>query len=111
MNNQGGIITNPALGPSLQGLSGTDFLGKLIPNGIAIGFIIGVIFFVMYFLWGGIDWIMSGGDKQKLESSRDKITHAITGLIILFALYAILRVMERVLGINILELNIGELAI
>lgn len=47
-----------------------------------------LVFF--YLIWGGIEWITSGGDKGKTEKARDKITAAVIGLIVLAASWAIL---------------------
>lgn len=49
-----------------------------------------LVFF--YLIWGGIEWITSGGDKGKTEKARDKITASVVGLIILAASYAILTI-------------------
>jgi len=46
---------------------------------IAAGFIAGV-----YMLLGAFDWIMSGGEKEKLQKAQQKIINAIIGLLIVF---------------------------
>ena len=53
---------------------------------------IGLLLVFMYLIWGGIDWITSGGDKGKTEGARNKITAAVIGLIVLAAAYAILQI-------------------
>ena len=53
---------------------------------------IGLLLVFMYLIWGGIDWITSGGDKGKTEGARNKITAAVIGLIVLAAAYAILTI-------------------
>ena len=47
------------------------------------------IAFLLYLLWGGLDWILSGGEKEKIEKARLKITHAVIGLIIVVISYTI----------------------
>lgn len=110
-----GTISNPALGPTLQGyqqsIGGTAFFSSFVPKAVTIGFIIGSVIFLFMIVMGAIEWISSGGDKQKLESARGRITNAIIGLVILFALYAIIRVIQQFFGISILNLNFGPLAI
>ncbi|MCB9801833.1 MAG: hypothetical protein H6774_01970 [Pseudomonadales bacterium] len=54
----------------------------------------------VYLIWGGIEWITSGGDKGKTESARNKITAAIIGLIILAASYALLRIALEFIGVD-----------
>ena len=72
--------------------------GVLIANLISIAFIIAVILVFFYLIWGGIEWITSGGDKGKTESARNKITAAVIGLIVLAASYAILTLVLNLLG-------------
>lgn len=52
----------------------------------------------LYLIWGGIDWITSGGDKGKTEQARQKIVAAVIGLIIVAASYAILTLVLNFLG-------------
>lgn len=52
----------------------------------------------LYLIWGGIDWITSGGDKGKTEQARQKIVAAVIGLIIVAASYAILTLALNFLG-------------
>lgn len=110
-----GVIGNPALGPGLQGFLGTPgatgFFAAVIPAAIGIAFVIGTLIFFAMLILGAIAWISSGGDKQKLEEARGRITNALIGLILLFASYAIIRLIETFFGIHILTLDITSLAI
>lgn len=63
---------------------------------VAIAFVALLVFF--YLIWGGIDWITSGGDKGKTEQARSKILAAVIGLIIVAASYAIVQLLVRFLG-------------
>lgn len=107
-------IQNPIFGPGLQGVysSGpTGFLSIFIPNFIGLVFVIGVLIFFFMFIWGAIQWISSGGDKQGLEAARGRITSAVIGIVILLAAFAILNIVETFFGINILTIDIGPLVI
>lgn len=90
-------ITNPVLNqnPANQGLS---FFQRFIPNALTMGLIIGSVIFVWMLVWGAIDWISSGGDKAKLESARNKVTNAIIGVVVLFALYAVANLVSTFFG-------------
>lgn len=105
-----GEIGNPAIG-NLQNLSGEGFFQKFVPSAIGVGFVIGVLVFFLTFIIGAIQWIASGGDKQALEGARGKITNALIGLLILFATFAIVKVIEKFFGISILAIDIGPLKI
>lgn len=104
-------ITNPALGPSLQSMSGVGFFQDLLPRMVGLAFLVGVLVFFFIMILGAIQWITSGGDKTGLESARGKITNAIVGVVILFSLFALLKIIEDFFGINILALDIGPLMI
>ncbi len=103
-------ITNPVLG-NLGNMSGLNFFQKLIPSLISLALIGGVLIFFFILVSGAIQWISSGGDKQSLESARGKITNAIVGIVILFATFAIIRLLEHFFGISILTLDISKLVI
>jgi hypothetical protein len=105
------VIKNPVLNPSLQGKSGVEFFNDLLPRVVGLSFIIGVVIFLFIMLLGGIQWISSGGDKTALEGARGKITNAVIGIIILFSLFAILKIVEDFFGINILTVDLGPLVI
>ena len=78
---------------------------------IGLAFLVGVLVFFFIMILGAIQWITSGGDKAGLESARGKITSAIVGVVILFSLFALLKIIEDFFGINILVLDIGPLMI
>lgn len=51
--------------------------------------VVGGLAFLLYTVWGGIEWMMSGGDKGKIEEARHKITNSLIGLALLVASFAI----------------------
>jgi hypothetical protein len=104
------MIKNPVLG-TLGNMSGESFFQKIVPAAITLAFIIGALIFFFMLIVGAIKWISSSGDKQALESARGTITSALIGIIILFATFAIIRLIEHFFGIKILTLDIGSLVI
>lgn len=55
-------------------------IGTLVVNMVNAALIAASIASLVYLIWGGIDWITSGGDKTKYEEARNKITYALFGL-------------------------------
>lgn len=102
-------ITNPWLPPSLTSLSGIEFLGRLISLVITLGFIVGGITFIFMLLTGALSIMTSGGDKGKAEQARARITTAAIGLVLLFAIFAVLNLIETIFGINLLLIDIPSL--
>lgn len=80
--------------PSL--ISALVVLVLVIAGLVAFGFLV----------FGGIMWITSGGDKAKTESARNTITAALVGLLIVFAAWAIIQLVQAFFGVSILSLNI-----
>ena len=103
-------LVNPALG-DLGEQSGISFLQKLLTTAITLFFVVGVIAFFFMFLMGAIQWITSGGDKASLEGAKGRITSALIGLVILFSVFAIVKLIERFFGVNILTLDIMGLSL
>lgn len=70
-----------------------------------IGFAIQILFIVaglvafVYLLLGGIKWITSGGDKGQVESARNQIIQALIGLVVVFAAWGLIVLVEKLLGI------------
>jgi len=55
---------------------------------------------------GGIKWVTSGGDKEKTAGAQQTLTAALVGLVIVFASWAIIKLIETFFGIEILTLAI-----
>jgi hypothetical protein len=98
---------------NIQPAQGTDFakLGGLTLPSIISGLIRGalvvaaIIFFFILVI-GGIKWIASGGDKAATEGARNQITAALVGLVIVFAAWAIVALINTFFGVNIFSLTI-----
>ncbi|MEN9327486.1 MAG: hypothetical protein RI947_294 [Candidatus Parcubacteria bacterium] len=58
-----------------------------------------VILFLI-FIWGGYDFMMSGGDPARIKSARAKITAGIIGFILLIAAYVIVRLISYIFGLG-----------
>jgi hypothetical protein len=77
-------------------------VGKLISAGVGVLLILAALLAFFYLILGGISWITSGGDKAAMETARNKITHAIVGLIIVGAAWAVMILIQNFLGIQII---------
>ena len=75
-------------------------IGGLISSLLNLVMLIAALLVFAYLIWGGIEWITSGGDKGQTEKARNKITAAIVGLIVLAASYAILQLALNLLGFS-----------
>ncbi len=77
-------------------------VGQLVSALVGTLLIIAALLAFFYLILGGIQWITSGGDKAGMEAARNKITHAIVGLIIVGAAWAIMILVQNFLGVSII---------
>lgn len=84
-------------------------LGIAIKNVVNAMLVIAAVIAFAYLIMGGIQWITSGGDKGAMETARNKITHAIVGLIIVASAYAVMTLVSSFLGLDIKNLEIGTI--
>ncbi|HUC94595.1 MAG TPA: pilin [Candidatus Saccharimonadales bacterium] len=104
-------ISNPIFPTqNTSAAAGVSFLQSAIPYAIEWGFIIGAVVFFFMLLIGAIKWISSGGDKQKVEDAKGTLTNAFIGLVILFAVFAILGLLDIFFNINLLKFTIPTLS-
>lgn len=68
---------------------------KFIQNGISLLLIAALILSFIFILLSGIKWIMSGGDKAKIDSARKTLTYAIIGLILALCSIAIVNLVGK----------------
>ena len=77
-------------------------VGQLISAVVGTLLIVAALLAFLYLILGGIKWITAGGDKTGMEEARNKITHAIVGLIIVGAAWAIMTLVQNFLGVSII---------
>lgn len=78
--------------PAAMNVGGDDpvtGLGKFIAFGIRIFILVAGMFLLLYLLWGAFDWITSGGDKEKIEKAKNKITNALIGMGLIFVVLVV----------------------
>lgn len=81
----------------------------LIGRAIYAIFILAAVIALFFLIWGGIKWILSGGDKGKVEAARGTIIAAIVGLIIVFLAFFIIQFVLGLFGLNLNSLTIPNL--
>jgi uncharacterized membrane protein len=96
------MIKNPVL-PEYK-------IGTLIGGLISWGIIIAVIMTFIYLVWGGIQWISSGGDKAGIQQARERITSALIGLALVVAAWALMQIISRFLGFSFPNIKLPTLS-
>lgn len=104
--NLGPINKDTGLGPFAaftSFLSATALFEKIFSNIVGFLTIAGSLWFIVQFILGAYSWMTAGGDKAALKTAQDKITRAVTGLVILVAAYALISVIGSLVGLDILN--------
>ena len=95
-------ITNPAI-PSVYSANPGGGFAILISSIWRALILVGGIALLLMFAMGGIQWLMAGDDKNKVENARNRITHAIIGISILAVSVAVMLIVQEVLQVDILN--------
>ena len=94
-NTFGTIKPPPEVAPLGVGAEG---INSLLNNLIGLFFAAGGIAFIIMFVWGAVQMILSGGDKEAISKARSKITWAITGVVLMSLSYFIFQLLEAITG-------------
>lgn len=79
---------------------GSFSLDKLLSVGITALFTFAIVLTLFFLIYGGISYITSGGDKQKVANARQKLTYTVVGLIIVFLAFFIVNFIGSLFGIT-----------
>lgn len=79
---------------------GQEDLGKLINFLLPYLFGISGLILLLYLLWGGFSLMTSQGDAKGVEAAKTKITHAITGFVIIFIAYWLVQFLGLITGVG-----------
>ncbi len=97
----------PICNPLLKNCNNvTDPLGytnNVLQSAFSILFVIGIINFIWNFMMGAYSLISQGGEKEKVETAKHKFTNAFLGLVLMFVIFAILKLVGYITGIKGLD--------
>jgi len=96
-------LENPVIDKALRNESGINFFNRVVPFFFQWLIVIGVGFFVVQFLLGGFKWINSQGKSDKVEEAQKQLTNALIGILILFSVFAIVKIIGIAFGLNNLQ--------
>lgn len=98
-----GAVDTIQVNPGEQGIAPGTSLHTLFGNAIKIIFVVAALAVLIMLIWGAFQWIVSGGDKEKVQHARDRITNALIGLAVLALAFFIARVVGSIVNINLFE--------
>jgi len=98
------MITNPLLNNGqLQASDPTTYTNNVIQTIFSLLLIVAVVYFIFNIIMASIKFIGSNGDQKKVETAKTQITYTFIGLLIVFCLFAVLKLIGVVTGLTGLE--------
>lgn len=95
-------VTTPSKASLLGDIEQIRLL-DIVNKGIAYAIIIAGFLSVVFIFIGGISFILSGGQEEKIKNAVSTIRNAIIGLIITILAVIIVNTVGRVVGLNVIE--------
>jgi len=71
-------------------------LNKILSTGVTLAMIAAVIICIVFIIIGGFTWIMSEGDKQKLDQAHKRVAFALIGLVVVFLAFWIINIIYSI---------------
>jgi hypothetical protein len=96
-------IYNPVISPSIGRGEGADIIARLIANFLKITFSVAGLVLLAMLLWGGIQWMTAGEDKEKMAKAQGRITSTLIGFVIFMSVFAIINFIAPALGLGFLQ--------
>ncbi|HBP51112.1 MAG: hypothetical protein US68_C0004G0027 [Candidatus Shapirobacteria bacterium GW2011_GWE1_38_10] len=98
------MIFNPLLKNGLQQVEDpTTYTNNVIQTVFSIFFLVASVYFIWHFIMAGYHLISTEGDPKKLTVAKDQITFALIGIVVIFGVFAVLKLVGTVLGVTGLE--------
>lgn len=105
MTNPEGVAgTDPTFGGAAQVQSNLNFeLMDLVQMGIVYAFIVAAALSAVFIFIGGVSFILSGGNEEKIKSAVNTIRYAIIGLIVTILSFTFVMIIGRMFGLNLMD--------
>jgi len=84
-------------------IDGNISFSEIANFSVAIVLVIGTMLSIAYIAKGGISFITSGGDDEKIKSSVHTVRYAIVGLVVIFLSVLIIKLVGAIFGFNFLS--------
>lgn len=95
-----GTIDPPSPIQGLVNKGGSAGVSEVLTNIIVLIYQVAIILFLFMILFSALQWILSGGDKEKVAAARGRLTNAVIGIIILGLAGVIVTLVEHLTGIK-----------
>ena len=83
-----------------QGGEGAGGISLILNNLIILIYMLASVVFIFMILFGAFQWMTSGGDKEAVAAARNRIIHAVIGIILFAVAFAVIQVVGTFTGFN-----------
>jgi len=97
------VINNPLLPNNDSVTNPVGYTSNAIQTIFTLFMIVGVLYFVWHVVFAGYHFISSDGDSKKIQDAKTELTYAFVGIVVIFSVYAILKLFGTVFGIADLQ--------
>ena len=78
---------------------------NLVSFAILLLLTVSILLSLFFFLFGGLRWIMSQGDKKQLEGAQKTIQFSLVGLVLILFSFFIINLIGFVFGVSLLNVK------
>lgn len=82
-------------------------INAIVQTFISLFFLAAILISLTYIIWGGVDYMISEGDKQRIQAARHKFIFAIIGLVVVLLSFFTIGVVGDIFGINFFNSPFG----
>lgn len=84
---------------------GVTGVKQFIKTGVDLLYTAAVLYFFFSIIYSGFQWLSSGGNKEKIESSQKRINAAIIGLVLMALAFVFIRIIGEFVGFDLLNIS------
>jgi|GEM_PF-768087 len=95
-------ISNPLLSPSVDTLGGLTLM-DIVQMFVVYAFIGAAALSAIFIFIGGISFILSGGNDEKIKQAINTIRYSIIGLIVTILSFTFVAIVGRMFGLNFMD--------
>ncbi|MCL4386828.1 hypothetical protein M1307_00340 [Patescibacteria group bacterium] len=82
-------------------MGGTNALPKVVGGLVMALYLVAIFFSLIMLIWGGLNYTMSAGNKEKLQNAKDKIKFALIGLVVALLAYPLVTIFLKMFGLTL----------
>ncbi len=80
--------------------SGINTLGDVVNRLLIVIVPLGGLILFLVLIWGGYDFLLSGGNPERVKKGKAKITTGLIGFFLLIMAYLITKVISQIFGLG-----------